>query len=101
MCGYCWPPLPSGIMTTNQSDRPNILFIMADSAVAGLMGAYGRPVVETPTIDKLVESLWAPGHPPSNSLPCGVRGPAANVANVLTTNDGLCPRPFKTLLRTC
>jgi len=29
---------------------------MADSAVAGLMGAYGHPVVETPTIDKLVES---------------------------------------------
>lgn len=56
MCGYCWPPLHSGIMTTNQSDRPNILFIMADSAVAGLMGAYGHPVVETPTIYKLVES---------------------------------------------
>jgi choline-sulfatase len=38
------------------NSKPNILFIMADEAIAELMGAYGHPVVKTPNIDRLVEA---------------------------------------------
>lgn len=47
-------------MTTNSpnpldpASKPNILYIMADEAIAELMGAYGHPVVKTPNLDKLV-----------------------------------------------
>jgi choline-sulfatase len=37
-------------------NKPNILYIMADEAIAELMGAYGHSVVKTPNIDKLVEN---------------------------------------------
>jgi choline-sulfatase len=47
-------------MTTNTAldpaNKPNILYIMADEAIAELMGAYDHPVVKTPNIDKLVEN---------------------------------------------
>ena len=39
---------------SSATDKPNILYIMADEAISELMGAYGHPVVKTPNIDKLV-----------------------------------------------
>jgi choline-sulfatase len=35
--------------------KPNILFIMADQMIPFLTGAYGHPVVKTPSLDRLVE----------------------------------------------
>jgi choline-sulfatase len=37
-------------------DKPNILLIMADQLIPLLMGAYGHPVVQTPNLNRLVES---------------------------------------------
>ncbi|MCY3556727.1 MAG: sulfatase-like hydrolase/transferase, partial [Gemmatimonadetes bacterium] len=38
------------------ADQPNILLILSDQMVAALTGAYGHPVVETPNLDRLVET---------------------------------------------
>ena len=37
------------------SQQPNILLIMADQLMPFLTGAYGHPVVKTPSLDRLVE----------------------------------------------
>lgn len=37
------------------SEKPNILLIMADQMTPFLTGAYGHPVVKTPNLDRLVE----------------------------------------------
>ncbi len=37
------------------TDRPNILFIMADQLGAPVLPAYGHPVVKTPNIDRLAQ----------------------------------------------
>ena len=38
------------------TDKPNVLLIMADQLIPMLMGAYGHPVVKTPNLDRLVET---------------------------------------------
>jgi choline-sulfatase len=37
-----------------ESEKPNILLVMADQMVPFLTGAYGHPVVKTPNLDRLV-----------------------------------------------
>lgn len=39
-----------------RSQRPNILFIMADQMTSALMGAYGHPVVQTPNLSRLAQA---------------------------------------------
>jgi arylsulfatase A-like enzyme len=39
----------------NPSQKPNILFIMADQHQAWALGCMGHPVVETPNIDRIAE----------------------------------------------
>ena len=43
----------SKVEATNDSDRPNILFMIADDWGWPHAGAYGDPVVQTPTFDRL------------------------------------------------
>ncbi|MBT4519345.1 MAG: sulfatase-like hydrolase/transferase [Halieaceae bacterium] len=38
------------------TQKPNILFILADNQHAGLIGAYGNPDIKTPHIDRLAET---------------------------------------------
>ena len=37
----------------NTSDKPNIIFIMADDLGYGDLGCYGQQKIQTPNIDKL------------------------------------------------
>src|SRR6056297_2233316 len=47
---FCSKPL-----LAESTDRPNIIFIMADDLGYGDLGCYGQDVIETPHIDKLAE----------------------------------------------
>ena len=37
------------------SDRPSFVFIMTDTQATNVIGAYGRPELRTPNIDRLAE----------------------------------------------
>lgn len=41
------------VSCTNQDTKPNIIFIMSDDHSVGAISAYGKSLVETPSIDKL------------------------------------------------
>jgi len=47
------PALAAAADTTN---RPNVLFLLADDQRADTIGAYGNPYVRTPNIDRLVHA---------------------------------------------
>jgi len=42
-------------MATGPSERPNIVYIMADSLVTHALGCYGSPFVKTPNLDALAD----------------------------------------------
>ena len=48
--------LPSKtVLLADTSDKPNIIFIMADDLGYGQIGAYGQSKIKTPCIDKMAK----------------------------------------------
>lgn len=54
MFAFCAGLLPTlGAATNAVSDRPNIVFILADDLGYGDLGCYGQTKIETPNVDRL------------------------------------------------
>lgn len=45
----------SAVVSAEESDRPNVLFLFADDQRADALGAWGNPVIRTPHLDQLIE----------------------------------------------
>ena len=45
--------LPLGILGTDKTTKPNIVFLLADDMGYGDLGCFGSQVVQSPNIDKL------------------------------------------------
>lgn len=72
----CWPALAAwfalaGLASASATERPNVLFIIADDLTATALSCYGNTICETPNIDRLAARGVRFTRAYSNATYCG------------------------------
>jgi arylsulfatase A-like enzyme len=53
---FCYILMLTGFFLNASTDRPNIIYILADDLGYGDLGCYGQKIIETPNIDRLAKN---------------------------------------------